>query len=147
MLVECGQLKIKKTNCKAMNKDAVWLNVGSSRRFNQPNLTSKKITSQRLQYTARLTQSGAVLNSMRYTERSSQAYTKLKRGKNICSRVSIPTGISSSFSSVLVFTLELRPSSFSRKPIPKLTISWHWKQDRNGAAKGKLKEDMKTCKS
>ena len=42
MLVECGQLKIK-TNRKAMNKDPVWLNVGSCRRFSQPNLKSRTL--------------------------------------------------------------------------------------------------------
>ena len=35
-------------NCKAVNEDPAWLNVGSHRRSNQPNLKSKTMTSPRL---------------------------------------------------------------------------------------------------
>ena len=51
MSVERGQLKLKSLsaiNCEVMNEDPAWLNVGSHRKFNQPNLKIKMIISQRL---------------------------------------------------------------------------------------------------
>ena len=49
MSVECGQHDIKNLSAikwEAMNEDPAWLNIGSRKRFNQPDLKSKTIISQ-----------------------------------------------------------------------------------------------------